>query len=67
MQIFASSERKKWTVYQALHFLDKEYILISRRYQLHPASATTQCPSGNTDAHSQLKQKKKFEIEKVLL
>jgi hypothetical protein len=23
------------------YFLDKEYILISRRYQLHPASATT--------------------------
>jgi hypothetical protein len=37
-------------------FLDKEYILISSRYQLHPASATTQCPSGNTDAHSQKKE-----------
>jgi hypothetical protein len=48
-------------------FLDKEYILISKRYQLHPASATTQYPSGNTDAHSQLKQKKKYEKEKVLL
>jgi hypothetical protein len=34
---------------------------------LHPASATTQCPIGNTDAHSQLKQKKKYEIEQVLL
>jgi hypothetical protein len=40
-------------------FLDKKYILISRRYQLHPASVTTQCPSGKKDAHSQLKQKKK--------
>jgi hypothetical protein len=45
-------------------FLDKEYILILRRYQLYPVSATTQCPSGNTDAHGQLKQKKKYEIEK---
>jgi hypothetical protein len=34
-------------------FFDKEYILISRRYQIHIASATTQCPSGNTDVHSQ--------------
>jgi hypothetical protein len=42
-------------------FLDKEYILISSRYQLHPASATTQCPSGNTDAHS---QKKEEELQK---
>jgi hypothetical protein len=24
-----------------MSFFDKEYILISRRYQLHPASATT--------------------------
>jgi hypothetical protein len=53
--------------YLYMFFLDKEYILISRRYQLHPASATTQCPSGNTDAHSQLKQNKKYEKEKVLL
>jgi hypothetical protein len=28
-------------------FFDKEYILISRRYQFHPTSATTQCPNGN--------------------
>jgi hypothetical protein len=40
---------------QSSTFLDKEYILISSRYQLHPASTTTQCPSGNTDAHSQKK------------
>jgi hypothetical protein len=46
------------------HFLDKKYILISRRYQIHPASATTQCPNGKTDAHSQLKQKKKYKKEK---
>jgi hypothetical protein len=38
-------------------FLDKEYILISSRYQLHSTSATTQCPSNNTDAHSQKKKK----------
>jgi predicted nucleotide-binding protein (sugar kinase/HSP70/actin superfamily) len=31
----------------ALLFFDKEYILISRRYQFDPA-----CPSGNTDAHN---------------
>jgi hypothetical protein len=46
-----------------VHFLDKEYALISRRYELHPASATTQCPSGHTDAHSQ-KKKKNYEKEK---
>jgi hypothetical protein len=42
-----------------LLFFDKEHILISRRYQLHPASATTQCPYSNTDAHSQKKICKK--------
>jgi hypothetical protein len=31
-----------------LDFFDKEYILISRRYQIHSASATTSCSSGNT-------------------
>jgi hypothetical protein len=45
----------------ATHFLDKEYILISRRYQLHPASATTHCPSDITDAHS---PKHKEELQK---
>jgi hypothetical protein len=49
------------------HFFDKEYILILRGYQLHPASATTQCPSGNTDAHNQKKeeelQKRKIPLE----
>jgi hypothetical protein len=29
-----------------IHFFYKEYILISRRYQLHPASAITWCPNG---------------------
>ena len=29
--------------------IDKEHILISRRYQLHPASATTNCPNSITD------------------
>jgi hypothetical protein len=42
-------------------FLDKEYILISRKYQLHPASATMQCPNGITDAHN---QKTKEELQK---
>jgi hypothetical protein len=45
-------------------FFDKEYILILWRYQLHPASATMECPNGITDAHSQkiqeeLQKKKK--------
>jgi hypothetical protein len=38
------------------YFLDKEYILISKRYQIHLISATTQCPNGETDAHSQLEE-----------
>jgi hypothetical protein len=46
-----------------LLFFDEEYILISTRYQLHSISATTQCPSDNTDAHNHKKgenlQKKK--------
>jgi hypothetical protein len=44
-------------------FFDKGYILISRRYQIHPASATTHCPSGFTDAHSQ-QRKKNYRKEK---
>jgi hypothetical protein len=40
-----------------LHFLDKEYLLILRRYQLHLASATTSCPNGIKDAHNQKKEK----------
>jgi hypothetical protein len=39
------------------YFFNKEYILISRQYQLHPASATMQCPSGNTDAHNKKEEK----------
>jgi hypothetical protein len=42
-------------------FFDKENLLISQRYQLHPASATTQHPSGTMDAHI---QKKKEELQK---
>jgi hypothetical protein len=38
-------------------FFAKEHILISRRYQLHLASATTQCPS-DTDAHRKKEYKK---------
>jgi hypothetical protein len=30
---------------------DKGNIFISWRYQLYQASATTQCPNGNIDAH----------------
>jgi hypothetical protein len=45
-------------------FLDKEYALISRRYQLHPASATTQCLSGHTDAHSQKRRRRRRRITK---
>jgi hypothetical protein len=48
-----------------LFFLDKEYILISSRYQLHLASATTQCPSGNTDAHSQKRRRRITEKKKA--
>jgi hypothetical protein len=39
------------------HFFDKEYILISRRYQLHPVSATISYPNGINDAHSQTREK----------
>jgi hypothetical protein len=39
-------------------FFNKEHILISWRYQLHLCYATTHCPSGITDAHSQSKKKK---------
>jgi hypothetical protein len=38
-------------------FFDKGNILISWRYQLHLASATTQYPIGNTDAHVQKRKK----------
>jgi hypothetical protein len=40
-----------------LIFFDKEDILVSRRYQLHPASAITSCPNGIKDAHSQKREK----------
>jgi hypothetical protein len=38
-----------------LDFFNKENILISQRYQLHPASTTMQCPNDNMDAHNQQK------------
>jgi hypothetical protein len=47
----------------SLDFFDKEYILISRRYQIHSASATTLCPSGNMDTHNQ--KKKNYRKEKT--
>jgi hypothetical protein len=47
------------------HFFYKEHILISKRYQIHPALATMQCPSGNTDAHS--KKEEEIQKNKVLL
>jgi hypothetical protein len=34
---------------------------------LHPASATTQCPSGNTDAYSQKRRRRITEKEKAPL
>jgi hypothetical protein len=39
------------TKFEKLLFFDKEHILISKRYQLHLASVTMLCPSGNMDAH----------------
>jgi hypothetical protein len=42
-----------------IYFFDKEHILILRRYQLHPTSATTSCPNGIKDAHNQ-KMKRKY-------
>jgi hypothetical protein len=45
-------------------FLDKEYALISRRYQLYPASATTQCPSGHMDAHNQKRRRRRITKKK---
>jgi hypothetical protein len=43
-------------------FFDKKYILISRWYQLHPASTTTQYLNGSTDAHN---QKQKDDTKKI--
>jgi hypothetical protein len=34
-------------------FFYKEYVLISKKYQLHIAFATTHWPSGSIDAHNQ--------------
>jgi hypothetical protein len=46
-------------------------MLILWRYQLHPASAPTQCPRGTTDAHSQKRKKnykkKKFHYSDLIL
>jgi hypothetical protein len=47
-------------------FFFREHILISRRYQLRSASATTYCSSGITDAHNQ-KIKKNYKEKKVPL
>jgi hypothetical protein len=44
-------------------FIDKEYILISRRHQLHLTSATTQCPNDIPDAHNQ-KEEENYRKEK---
>jgi hypothetical protein len=35
----------------------KKYILISGKYQLHPASATTGCSNGITDTHSKKRRR----------
>jgi hypothetical protein len=42
--------------YSLFYFFNKEHILISRRYQLHPASAATSCPDDIKDAHSQKRE-----------
>jgi hypothetical protein len=44
-------------MYAILFFFDKEHILISRRYQLHSASATTSCPNDIKDARNQKKRR----------
>jgi hypothetical protein len=54
------------SIHKTANFLDKEYLLISRivskiniaKIPIHPASATTSCPNGIKDAHSQKKEKK---------
>jgi hypothetical protein len=40
-----------------------DYILISRRYQLHLASAKTQCPKSISDAHIPKIKRRKKEIK----
>jgi hypothetical protein len=47
------------------HFFYKKYILISRRYQLHPFFAIMHCPIGITDEEPI--EKKELQKEKVLL
>jgi hypothetical protein len=42
-------------------FFYKEHILISRRYRLHPVSATIQCPSDNMDAKKKNYKKKSLD------
>jgi hypothetical protein len=39
-----------------MYFVDKKYMLISRRYHFHLAFATMQCSNGNTDAHNNKKE-----------
>jgi hypothetical protein len=42
--------------YAFIYIFYKGNILISQRYQLYSASATTQYPNGSMDAHSQKKE-----------
>jgi hypothetical protein len=51
----------------AFFFIRSIYILISSRYQLYPFSATTHCPSGSMDAHSQKREEKLYKKRKVPL
>jgi hypothetical protein len=39
-----------------IYFFGKKHILISWRYQLHLASATTSCFNGIKDSHSQKRE-----------
>jgi hypothetical protein len=59
-----TQESKRKILETSRPFLDKEYALISRRYQLHPASTTMQCSSGHTDAHSQKRRRRRITKKK---
>jgi hypothetical protein len=65
-QIWCKTMAVSHVFWQDLIFFEKVHILVSRRYQLHSASATTHCPSGITEAHSQ-KRKKNYKKRKVPL
>jgi hypothetical protein len=49
-----------------MSFFDKEYILISRRYQLHPASTTTHALAA-LQMHTAKRKKKNYKKREVPL